>query len=743
MTGIATNGISPGGVVLNGFGPQARAAVTGDGTTLPRLREDLALLPGPPAPDGAPTWTIHDPARDRYLRIGWEAMEMLARWRLGRAAAVARAVAAETTARVSAADVEGLVHFLRVNDLLTSDDPAAVARLLDRHARRRAGLLQQAVHNYLFFRIPLIRPDRFLRATQHLVAPFYAPAWRWLVLAAMLAGLFLASRQWDRFVEGAAALASWQGAAVLVVTLCVVKVLHEFGHAYTARRYGCAVPSMGVAFLVLWPVLYTDTTHAYRLVSRRQRLRVAAGGIMVELTIAALATLAWALLPDGALRTGAQAAATITWIGTLAINLNPFMRFDGYYLLADALGIANLQDRAFAQAKWWLRERLFGLGEAPPEPFAPRLRRFLVAYAVATWLYRLLLFLGIALLVYGLVFKLLGIVLMLVELVWFVAMPICREIRAWWSRRHAVRLNRNTAITLVLAAGLVAAAAWPWSWPVAAPAVVLPAGAAAIHAPVPARLAALHVADGAPVAAGALLLSLDLPDLDFQVVRAERRILALDDLIGSEAAVTTGTERVGVLREELAATRTQLRGLLALREDLILRAPMAGRIVDLAEPLVTGQWLQPGLLLGRVVAAGPPRVVAYVAADDLARIRAGARARFLGDDPAAAALPLVVRQVDGAAVSALDQPMLAASHGGPIPVATEAVGASGHAVLRPLAPVYRVVLAPMAADGQPAHDGPAALRSLRGRVWIDGPPVSLAERAWRTAAAVLLRESGF
>lgn len=85
------------------------------------------------------------------------------------------------------------------------------------------------------------------------------------------------------------------------------------------------------------------------------------------------------------------------------------MRFDAYFLLSDAVGMPNLHERAFAIARWWLRERLFGFDEAPPEVFTPRRQCWLIVFAFATWLYRLVLFFGIALLVYHAFFKALGL----------------------------------------------------------------------------------------------------------------------------------------------------------------------------------------------------------------------------------------------------------------------------------------------------------------------------------------------
>lgn len=701
---------------------------------LPRLRPDLQLLPGPATPEGAPTWSIFDPVRAAYFRIDWRARELLVRWGLGRAGAVARAVAAETTLTVDADDVRNFARFIQINELTTADDPATVAWLTRRAQARRKSLLSQAVHGYLFFRIPLLRPDRFLSAALPLVEPLFSATWRWFVGALGLIGLLLASRQWDAFVGGLADMATWEGAAALAVTIAVIKVLHEFGHAFAAKRYGCPVPAMGVAFLVMWPVLFTDTTHAYRLTSRRQRLEVAGAGIMVELFITALATFAWALLAPGSLRDAAQTAAVVSWVGTLAVNLNPLMRFDGYYLLADALNIPNLQDRAFAFAKWRLREALFGLGDPPPEDVADRLRRTLIVYAFATWIYRFVLFLGIALLVYHLAFKALGLILMGVEILYFIALPIWRELAAWWEKRQTAGLNHHVVLTFLGLAGVVGLLATPLPWSVKAPAVLQPADATALHAPAVAQVKRLPLVNGAPAPAGTPLIELTSPELDFEAERTKRRIAALEALVERESALADSADQAGVLREELRTAQALAIGVAALQAQLTITAPFDGRLVDLADPLRPGQWVRPEQTLGRVVSSDRRRVTAFIAADDLPRATVGATAKFISDDPAAPALALRLDSVASANADVLDVPYLSAARGGPIPTTPVKNGKE-----RPTAPVYRAVLTPL--DQQQAVRLPP--QTLTGRVFIDAAPLSLIERGWRAAAAVLIRESGF
>ncbi|HSK41901.1 MAG TPA: site-2 protease family protein, partial [Arenibaculum sp.] len=439
---------------------------------MPPLREELTLHPGPRTPSGVPTWTLQDPANNRFFRIGWAEFEMLSRWDLGSMEAIAEAVSRDTTLDLAGDRVEAFVRFLAGCSLLQVRGEQAVGGLVRQAQAQRRHWAAWMLKNYLFFRIPLVRPDGFLTATRGLVGWVFSPGFLALVLAAAAAGGWLVVRQWDGFIHSFSYFFSIEGALLAALALGLSKVLHELGHAYVANRFGCRVPTMGLAFLVLWPVLYTDTSEAWKLPSRRPRLAIGAAGMATELALAALATLAWAFLPDGPARSACFLLATTTWILTLVVNLNPFMRFDGYYLLSDWLDIANLQDRSFALARWRLREALFGLGDPRPERFERHVEHLLIAYAVATWIYRFFLFLGIALLVYHLFFKALGIVLFAVELAWFIARPVLGELRVWASRRREVRLNRQTALSLFMLSAALAAVVIPWRSTVPAPALL-------------------------------------------------------------------------------------------------------------------------------------------------------------------------------------------------------------------------------------------------------------------------------
>jgi len=700
---------------------------------LPPLREDLDLYPGARTPEGAPTWVLQDPLRSRFFNIGWVEFELLRRWKTcPDAAELVRKVNAETALRASEAHVQALIQFLNHNELLRDDSPQAVNRLMARAKAAKKGRGKTWLHNYLFFRIPLFRPDRFLTAALPYIRFIYTRRFATFLGIAGLVGLYLVTRQWDTFARSFSYLFSLEGAALFGVAIFLSKMVHELGHAFTCKYYGLRVPTMGIAFLVLWPVLYTDTSESWKLISRRQRMAIGAAGVMSELGLAILSTLAWSFLPDGPVRSTVFFMAAVSWIVTVGINANPFMRWDGYYLLSDMLGVQNLQDRAFALGRWWLRERLFGFDDPPPERFPDRLRRILLLYAFGTWIYRMFLFLGIALLVYTLLFKLAGIILAGVEVVFFIARPVYNELKVWWSKRRQMHWNARTVRTTAVAVAMLAAVLLPWSSSITAPALARPLQYARVYTPHAGRLAEVHAVPGQAVHAGDLLFVLESPELDHQLQLAEIRLRALQVQIARQGAQDAVLEQRQVLEQKFQEASADHARLAAERAQLRVTAPVDGELLDLADALTPGRWIREDSLLTLVVNRAGSGIVAYVHEADVERLASGdSRGRFYAENDLAQPFDVVVRSVDQANIEILDEPYNASVYGGGLPVSRVDAGA-----LVPHEAVYRVSLAPEAAQGAPAQ-------FTRGSVRLRADARSLVYRAWLAVSGVVIREAGF
>jgi len=698
---------------------------------LPSLREELTLYAAPTAVNGAPAWSLHDPVRNLFFRIDWLTYELLSRWHLGEPQAIVDAVERETPIAPEVRDVETVARFLTDSELVQRHDAQGSEWMCGQKAKRQSSWSQWLLHHYLFFRLPLWSPDAWLTRTQPWVRGFYSRTFLLLTLAALALGLFEVSQQWDRFSATATDMFSWQAVGSYFMTLVFVKFLHELGHAFTAKRFACRVPTMGVAFLVMFPMAYTDINDTWKLSDRRQRLAVGAAGILTELTVAAWATLAWALLPDGLLRNAAFLLATTTWISTVVINASPFMRFDGYFLLMDWLDFPNLHARAFALGRWRLREFLFGLREGVPESLRASRRWGLVAFAYATWCYRLIVFGGIAVMVYTVFPKPLGPLLAAVEIGFFILRPLMTEMTAWKTRLPALLNTRRTRLVTSVVLVLLALALLPWDARVTAQGLLKPALAYPVVAPGGARIKALPIANAGAAAAHDVLIELEAQDLVFQQRSLGARADALQWQVRSAGVDSKLRERQTVIEAERQKAEAQISGLAADQRRYTVTAPFDGALFLSNPDLSVGTWVSKNEKLGELVDTRRWRVETYLPEADLARVRVGDAARFFTETPEGAVWSLRVEAIDRDTTRILPEGLLASTRGGSLLVREQ------NQQFIPETALYRVSLSMEPQDQvQPAQ-------VLRGSVVIRGQTKAVLTDFARSAAALFRREAGF
>ncbi|WP_434701721.1 HlyD family efflux transporter periplasmic adaptor subunit [Pseudomonas sp. D1-36] len=695
---------------------------------LPAVREDLRLIPAASQRDGSPAWMIQDPVGNRFFNIGWLEFEILSRWSLGSPTRLLEALAAETPLNVSRAELAALLAFLSRHQLLHVSDVTGTRRLEEMARQGKHTGWQWLLHNYLFMRVPLWRPQRLLEKTLPWVAPLFSRTFLVCIALAIVLGLFFVEQQWDVFVASFQQSLSPQGLVGYLVALAITKCLHELGHAYTATRYGVRVAHMGVAFLVLWPVLYTDTSESWKLADRRQRFHIAGAGILVELLVAGVSTLGWALCENPMLKSGLFFLATTSWMISLALNASPFMRFDGYFLLSDWLDLPNLHERSGALAQAWMRRRLLSWDEPDPEVVAPRLRGFLIAFAIVTRIYRLVVFLGIAVAVYYLFFKALGILLFLVEIAWFVVMPIQRELKVWWDRRKEIPTRRGRLLLLGPGA-LMLLAALPWSTQVQAPAWLHAEVQYTLYSPLPSRLVEMPLA-GQPIEAGSTLVVLDSPVIRDKAERSHKATLALRAQLAGLPGTADGAEKYASIASQLNRQQAESAAQAAELQRLTLRAPMAGVLIDIDPAVQPGVWVKPNQPLGVLVSPDSWTVEAFVRQQDLSRVAVGARARFYAQGGSGTTLEGEVIGIDDSRTQNVPHLMLSTTYGGPI-----AVSAKQDRNLQIRDALYRVRI---------RLDAPPAQMMMRlGNVSIEGARISPVAELFTDALSILIRESGF
>ena len=697
----------------------------------PKLREDLTLYPGPADKNGAPTWTLHDPARNQYFAIDWVAFEIISRLDLGNADEVCEAIGDQTTLLVSLDDVEATLKFLADNELIYQYGYQDTSQLLSKNRSRNKNWFDSILHGYLFFRIPILKPDNMLDRLLPKVQFLFAKRFYQLTLVLFLIGLWGVFRQWDLFSTTLVDTFSVEGILGYAGAVLIVKFLHEMGHAITAKKCGCRVPTMGLAFLVMWPVAYTDVTESWKLDSHKKRLMIASAGIVTELVIAAWSIFMWSVLPEGALKSLFFFLGTTSIAGTLAINASPFLRFDGYFLLCDTVGMPNLHSRSGAYARWWLRERLFGLNDPVPEELNEGQRKFFIVFAFATWIYRLVVFFGIAVLVYHYFFKALGIALFLVEIWFFIFKPIFHEMQYWRKRWSDIGPVIRHKPAYYIAVGAILILLIPFDITVNTQGVLRPEKSLNVLATRAAQVIQLPPSIGSQVMEGEQLIGLSVPELEKKIRQTQTRIEVLNRQFGSSGFDIKTINQQPIYKEQLISAKNELDGLQKEYEKLNRKAPFSGVIADSDPDLFLGEWVPKSFSLVTLISEKDWIVDCYVEEDDLRRLDTGNWGRFIPDAPGVKGVGLSIISIDKDATRVLTEGSLSSVAGGEILVRPQ------NNKLIPERAIYRVRLK---VDGHPSK---ISTGYIRGRVVIFAWPKSILGDAIRGGLAVFIREAGF
>lgn len=705
--------------------------MTTDQSAPPSLRPELRLNQADGGATAGAVWRLDDPVRQRSFLLAEGDVTLLALWPLGSRDAIRDEWLKINPGRMPAqfADrFEGLLAFLRDHQLLVTPPGADTRRLMqvaENATRKTPG---HWLRRSLGWQLPLVQPQAFLTGALPVVRRLWSPPALAVWAALTLLGLYLVSREWDAFLGTFADFSQGGDWLVFGVTLLGLKIVHELGHAFAAVHHGAVVPTMGLSVAYGVPMLYTDTSDVSRLPRRGARISVGAAGMLAEMLVAGPCTLAWALLPDGPLRSTCFVIATTSWITTLAVNLNPLGRFDGYYMLSDALRYPNLQQRSLEHAVWFFERCFLGKGAVRTGDATGWRLAALVIFGVATWLFRLSMGLAAAQIVYHYLFQAAGIFLACLTLWWTIIGPLYLYMRSQWRMRHQFSVRRLAGLATI--PGMLAVLlAMPLDRSIDAAATLGWRSEQILIVPEVAIIEQVLVQPGAVVKQGQALLRLRSSELEYKRAQALTQQVLTRERLERIAGDARDRSELLVLEQQRNESRALLGGIVAREKLLELRATADGRVVDLLPNLAPGRWVNSNQPLGRVLTGQAREVVGYIDDAALLRVHAGARARFFAEDISSAPIALQVVAIEAAAAEVVTPEALASVHGGTLP---SVIDRHGRAV--PKASLHRVRLA--VAPTAPAH----GVRLQRGHVRIEAQAESLGAQAARRLINILFRE---
>ena len=208
---------------------------------VPYLRQDLEIFRGNSREDGSPAWLLYDAIRNKYFTLGLTAFKLIKNWKGGEDIKNFEKKINSSGIETNEEEIKSFINFLHQNNLIVQQPGQSTSFLLQQKNSMKKSWLMYLIHSYLFFKIPLFKPDDWLTKTLRHVKIFASKKFRNLVYLLGFIGLFLVIQQFETFKSTFMYFFSFQGLMLYFLTLVFVKCLHELGHAYIAKHYGCRV----------------------------------------------------------------------------------------------------------------------------------------------------------------------------------------------------------------------------------------------------------------------------------------------------------------------------------------------------------------------------------------------------------------------------------------------------------------------------------------------------------------------
>ncbi len=508
--------------------------------------------------------------------------------------------------RLAEADEEAFYRFIvELHRLGFLSLPIVDSRgLYRRYEAKRKARLRKLMMAPLFLQIPLFNPDAFLDRTVRFVRPIFSWGffvfWLILVGAAIVTAILNASR----LTEPLSSIMVAGNLPVMWITLIALKVLHEFGHAYSCKIFGGKVPQMGAYIIACTPCAFVDATAAWGFTERRHRLIVCMAGMYVELAIAAVGMLVWACTSPSLVNSIAYNVALLAGVVTVLFNINPLMRYDGYYALSDLLEIPNLRPRAKKMLTVLLKRVLLGVKSTGGDTDASwGFRTFLFTFGLASTMYRVTVVMGIAMLIATKLF-LVGMVLACV----YVGGESLRQTKNLL--RYLIRSPETACVrvrAIAVAAGVFVLAPMavfmlPTPSQVFADGVLAAQREDVVRARTPGFVKIVHSSPGQRVQRGAALVELANPDAERALIEAKSAYAAAE--IRFNAAVVYLPSEAPKRRQDRDAQRAPLEIMQQRRDRLSLQAPVDGVVVGCLDVGETGRYVSAGEPVATIASGG-------------------------------------------------------------------------------------------------------------------------------------------
>ncbi len=587
-------------------------------------------------------------------------------------------------------DMIRILKQLHSADILLCDVPPDTAELFRRQKQKEGSKWKKNLRSPTFLRIPLFDPEKFLSRTVGYVRPFFSIFGIFLWLAVVGTALVLACTHWSALTESMTdRVISMQNLLLLGLCYPIIKVIHEFGHGYAVKVRGGEVHEMGVMLLVFMPIPYVDASSSSAFADKSKRITVGAAGMIVELFVAALAFFLWLNLEQGFIHAMAYNVMLIASVSTVLFNINPLLKYDGYYIMSDILEIPNLSQRSIQYLGQLTKRHLLRLNNEEPLYVSSGERFWLFSYSIASFIFRVFIYTCIILLI-AKKFFIFGILLAIWAFISMIAVPVFKKIHFVL---NASSLSESRSQILVLPGAIVTAVIillcfMPFpSW-TRSEGVTWAPEESLVRVKTDCFVKTINTKNNSHVQKGDILIKCEDPLLAARVKVLRAKLRAL--LARHNAEIHSDRVKAKITKEEIYTARANLKMEKENLDELIITSQVDGVFILPNEADLPGRYLKNGTLIAYVLDMHRPLIKVVVSQSDVDSVRQnniGTEVRFA--EHLEQTFSATIKQETPEALEQLPSSILSNSGGGKI--ATDPSDSKG---LRPLEKQYQFYIEP-------------------------------------------------
>lgn len=514
-----------------------------------------------------------------------------------------------------------LLGQLHSADLLQTDVLINSEELFDRQEQQKKSKLKQRFMNPVAQKVPLWDPEDFLNKHFNKVRWLfsYPAAFLWLILISYT--IIQASQHWPQISQHFTINAlSPYNLLLMFLLYPPIKILHELGHAFSAKLEGGEVHEMGVNFLLFMPIPYVNVSTATHFRSKYKRMLVSAAGILVESFLAALGLLLFLMAEPGLIQNIGFNIFIIGGISSLFFNGNPLLKYDGYYILADALSIPNLYQRSGQYWRYFFQYYLFGLKQVSSPASAPGETFWFITFSILSLLYRLAVLWFIFIMVTE-KFFLIGVILTF----WLVSLQILLplfKMLAFIFNSPSLSNKRSRAIlsSSVIIGLLIAVLGFmPIPSYTLTEGVVWQPDEAQLKAEHDGFAGALKVKNNQQIEAGTLVIQLHDPFLQTEAKVARAHLNELQSQY--RAKRVSNLVEAGIIKEEIQVAKSELTHILDKNKSMSITAFKGGTLILPQAEDLPGRFIKQGELLGYILAQQASTIRMAVTQEHIGQLR--------------------------------------------------------------------------------------------------------------------------